>query len=73
MYALPPRPTAIYRFDAECRPVPGPDESAMELHFEEPPDISILNDFQATQVSLRAVTGALVTGTEITTRDVITP
>jgi hypothetical protein len=71
MYALPPCPIVIYQLDAECRSVPGPDESGMELHFEGPPDISILNDFQATQVSY-AVTGALAAGQRYP-RGVMTP
>jgi hypothetical protein len=61
MYALPPCQAVVFRLEAKSNSVPGPDESAIELHYEEPPDISILNDFQATQVSY-AVTGALVTG-----------
>jgi len=71
MFALPPCPTVVYRLDAEFRPVPGCEEAAIELHFEEPPDISILNDFQATQVNY-AVTGALVAG-QRHTRGVMTP
>ena len=46
-------------------------KEAIELHFEKPPDISILNDFQATQVNY-AVTGALIVGQRYT-RGVITP
>jgi hypothetical protein len=61
MYALPPCQALVYRLDAKSHSVPRPEELGMELHFEERPDISILNDFRATQVSY-AVTGALVAG-----------
>jgi len=58
---LPPYQALVHRFDAKCQSAPRPEELDAELHFEERPDISILNDFQATQVSY-AITGTLVAG-----------
>jgi hypothetical protein len=61
MYALPPCPPVVYRIDAKPNSTSQPEELTTELHFEKLPDISILNDIQATQVSY-AVTGAIVPG-----------
>jgi hypothetical protein len=61
MNSLPTRPPAVYRLDVASPSPSHPDDRGTEPHFEEPPDTSILSDFQATQVSF-VVTGALVPG-----------
>ena len=61
MPLTPPVPPSVYVEQAPAQRVPGPGQPDVERHYEEPPDLSILEYMQMSQLA-PAITGAIVPG-----------